>query len=219
MLRGHPVLASLLLGLASVACAVAQGASPARAVEPDDTPWSVNDADPGKQPSSIDELLARDRQTITEDHDIAPPGQDQPDPVRHPASDQVEEDRLNPYVAPELHNARENRQQTTIPPVGAPPVAGERRMDPAMAAPAQSPRPDSAAPHVAQPAQAVPETIAPVAAPRSPVTPAAAAKTAVAPATPGNAAINGARAPETLPQVPVPAALPPAAPVPQSVVT
>ncbi len=108
MIRVRAVVAGALAGLALAASASGLRAEPA---VPDDTPWTVDDADPGKHPNTIEEILSRDRGANGEDQDIQPPGQDQPDYAikNDPA---FSEDRLSPKLPAQIDTAREHVPDT-----------------------------------------------------------------------------------------------------------
>lgn len=193
--RERPLTARLLLGIATAASiAVLGAADSARAIDPDDTPWTVNDADPGKQPASIEDLLARDRQTIIEDHDIAPPGQDQPDYVGAARDGQFDDDRLTPKLPAEIHDAPARQPDTAIRTID-PAAEPARRFEPAQASP------QAAQPQFARPAPAAaPEPLPPASEQRALVAPAAAAPAAVKPAEAQHHPAAAAAAPANPPQ-------------------
>jgi len=100
-------------GLACLAVALAFNTQ-ARAVDPDDTPWTVNDANPGSQPDSIEALLERDAKSMLQDTDIAPPGQDQPDFTAHQQPGSLDDDQLSPPLPAEIHGAPDRAPQVAI---------------------------------------------------------------------------------------------------------
>ncbi|MGE0055594.1 MAG: L,D-transpeptidase family protein [Hyphomicrobium sp.] len=86
----------------------------AQAVSPDDTPWTVEDTNPGTKPGSIEELLERDRRTIVNDTDINPPGPDQPDLTTNHDPDSLDRDQLAIPLPDEIHRAPDQVPQTAI---------------------------------------------------------------------------------------------------------
>ncbi|MBL8882936.1 MAG: L,D-transpeptidase family protein [Hyphomicrobium sp.] len=106
-------LAKFAGGLACLALALAFSTQ-ARAVDPDDTPWTVNDADPGSQPDSIEDLLERDAKSMLQDTDIVPPGQDQPDFTAHQQPGSLDDDQLSPPLPAEIHDAPDRAPQVAI---------------------------------------------------------------------------------------------------------
>lgn len=167
------------------------GASPAGAVDPDDTPWTVNDANPGQRPASIEDLLERDRKAMLQDNDINPPSQDQPEYSTHAQPGNLDQDRLTPALPAEIHRAPDRTPQVAIPArapdaaVGEKPTAASVPPGPSPAAIAQpdANRSSSALP-ATTPGDLAPIARVPVPMPaRRPVTPAAIdSKSAVPPA-------------------------------------
>lgn len=223
--RERPLMARLLLGIAAAAVIAVPMALPAAAqqvpvIDPDDTPWTVNDADPGKQPASIEDLLARDRQTIIEDHDIAPPGQDQPDYVGAARDGQFDDDRLTPKLPNEIHDAPARQPDTAIKAVD-PAAVPARRYEPVQAMPQVAP-PQLAQPKPAALPEPLPATtamrapIAPATPPPAPVRPADAARqpaaTPAAPAQPSPPSTTGQAPPAQSPPSPARTGPPPSQP-------
>ncbi|HMN37170.1 MAG TPA: L,D-transpeptidase family protein [Hyphomicrobium sp.] len=103
-------------GIACLTLMVGLCATPAHAFDPDDTPWTVDDADPGAQPDSIEDLLERDRRSIVQDTDIDPPGQDQPDFNAHREPGSLDTDQLMPPLPAEIHRAPDQGPQYSIRP-------------------------------------------------------------------------------------------------------
>lgn len=220
MRRARPLVVGLLMGLA--------GYGPAFA-EPDDTPWNVNDSDLSRPPSTIEEILARDRKNITEDNDIVPPGQNQPGLIRQSPADNADEDRLTPNLPNEIHSAGDRAPDGAIKAVDAPPPAGNT-VSPPMPAPQTTgaigdPRPAAATAAPSAATTAKPATGAETVAPSTPARAAIKPANAPPPATPAPAATERAqsapasparpapaRPPEVAAQTPTPAAIPSAPP-------
>lgn len=212
MIRVRAVVAGAVAGLALAAAPCALYAEPA---VPDDTPWTVNDTDPGKHPDTIEEILSRD-QDANGDADIAPPRQDQLEYTTH-GQDGQQDDRLAPKL-PEKIEAAQERLPETLRPV-EPTIARERPAAPPASAAAMSPAPGRA-PDVLPSLQARPSPLpqAPVTASPAPRQPAAqvAAPTSTAPpvgAPPRAATADTDPAPAAAaaaPRVAAPAATPPA---------
>jgi murein L,D-transpeptidase YcbB/YkuD len=134
----------------------------AEPIVPDDTPWTVDDADPGSFPKSIEDLLARDRDA----DELSPPSQDQPGPA--PAAPSSPRDRLGPPQLPGTIETARERLPETLRPVEPsaypPPVAAV----PAPSGPglgeapnAGMPEPEPAPAPIAQPAPAGPAQATP----------------------------------------------------------
>lgn len=131
MWRLHPVVSRLVAGFALMVAPFAVDA--AHALDPDDTPWTVEDDSPGQPPpASIEELLERDRLTIIEDHDVPLPSQDQPDYVANPGPEH--EDRLAPKLPDIIHQAIER-----APPDAPLPAAGPQTPPASVTGPVQAP--------------------------------------------------------------------------------
>ena len=122
----------------------------AAALEPDDTPWGLKGTDPAGAPQTIEDLLARDALSIIQDTDIAPPGQDQADPLAPgPGASPLGEDRLTPKLPAEIHDIPARAPDTALAPVDSAPLAHSpsaseaRRLEPSHAplAPAAEPAP------------------------------------------------------------------------------
>ncbi len=135
---------------------VAGGDVMAEPIVPDDTPWTVDDADPGSFPQSIEDLLARDR----DQDELPPPSQNQPAPA--PAAPSLSQDRLSAEPPSTIETARERLPETlrpVEPPASSPPVAAV----PALSGPGLGPTPNAGMPEpepapapIAQPAPAAP---------------------------------------------------------------
>jgi murein L,D-transpeptidase YcbB/YkuD len=116
--------------IAGLAVAGGTGSLSAEPVVPDDTPWTVDDADPGRFPKSIEDLLARE----ADDEDVSSPSK--PQPSATPPSPPKSEPRPDTAQPPAVETARE-RLPDVIRPV-----------EPRLVAPAPRPamRPETAPP-------------------------------------------------------------------------
>ena len=184
MRRERPVLLALALGTFLTAHAFA----PAYAVEPDDLPWDVKDYIEKSKPGSIEDILEREGLRDPSESEIALPGQDQPDLLRHNSERRVDDDRLEPNISREppveARTVPNDNTQTATPPSGAyapsEQTIAARRLDPfehpvlPPAAPSNSLQPSAAPVHSAPdagpssptqsqtiPAQPAPAAIAP----------------------------------------------------------
>lgn len=170
------LLAGVLAGFAISGSARQLSAEPA---VPDDTPWTVDDADPGRFPKSIEDLLARE----ADDEDASGPAKPQPR-VTPPAAPAPSEPRLEAAPPAAIETARERLPDVIRPvepaivapaprpairPQATPPTTTARQepeegLGPTPNAGTPPPEPAPPAPSVAQPAPA------PAATPPAPVT-------------------------------------------------
>ena len=168
-----PRLYQVRLGLLVSVVLLAPYSGPAFSVEPDDTPWSLDDGPavrgsenrPGNA-DSIDDLLARDQLGIIEDNDIAPPSQDQPDYVQSPRPERLEEDRLSPRLPAEIQPVPGRAPELALRPVENPNMVQPHAPPaPVAASPTAAARPEAVAPRDEQKTSPTPP--AAVAAPKT----------------------------------------------------
>lgn len=100
------VLAGVAAGLAFAGSVAPSRAEP---VVPDDTPWTVDDADPGRFPKSIEDLLARER----DDDEFVEPAQ-KPSKLS-PSPPAIPETRPGSLKAAPVETARERLPDTIRP--------------------------------------------------------------------------------------------------------
>lgn len=167
------LVAGLLAGLALAGSTVSLSAEP---VVPDDTPWTVDNADPGRFPKSIEDLLARE----ADDEDVSglskqQPSATPPSPPKSgphldtapPGTLETARERLPDVIRPVEPSLVAPAPRPALRPQTAPPVnivrdEPEDGLGPNPNAGTPPPDPVSPAPSLAQPAAPPPTPAAPV---------------------------------------------------------